>query len=88
MDKEQREVSITIGIKVIRDGSHGISMSAADKLLGEWTDSGAFCLTVTPENTISICSRDGSQRYLLTLPGTPVQQQQLSETEAMVVVRI
>ncbi len=88
MDKKYREVCITISIRAIRDGSHGISMSAADKLLGEWTDSGAFFLTVTPENTISICNRDGYQRYLLTLPGTSVQGQQVSETEATVVVRI
>jgi len=88
MDKEYREVSITVSIKAIRDGSHGISLSTADKLLGEWTDSGAFSLTVTPENAISICNRDNSHRYLLTLPGTPVQWQQISDTEATVVVRM
>ena len=88
MATEHHEICITVSIKAIRDGSHGISLSTPDKVLGEWTDSGAVSLTVTPENAISICDRDGTHRYLLTLPGTPVQPQQISKTEATVVVRM
>jgi len=88
MATEHHEICINVSIKAIRDGSHGISLSTPDKVLGEWTDSGAVSLTVTPENAISICDRDGTHRYLLTLPGTPVQPQQISKTEATVVVRM
>ena len=86
METNCPEICIKVSIKDIHDGTHGISLSAPDKLLGEWTDSGAYSLAVTPENSVSICGEDGTQRYLLTLPGTIIRGEQLSDTEAAIVV--
>ena len=83
-----REVSITVRVMTIRDGTHGISIAMPDQLVGEWTDSGARSLAVTDEYGVRIYGRDGAQRYLLTMPGTPLRGQQLSDTEATIVVRI
>jgi len=88
MDTDRSEICIKISITTIHDGTNGISLSAPDKLLGEWTDSGACSLTVTPENCVSICGEEGTRRYLLTLPGTPIRGEQLSNTEAAIVVRV
>jgi len=85
---EEREVSIIVRVMTIRDGTHGISLTLPDKLIGEWADSGAGALTVTEEMQVRIISRDGSQRYLLSMPGTPVRTESISETEATIVVRM
>jgi len=82
------EVNITVRVTTIRDGTQGISIAMPDRLVGEWTDSGARSLTVTDEYAIRICGKDGDQRYLLTMPGTSLRGQQLSDTEATVVVRL
>ena len=84
----EREVSITVRVTAIRDGTHGISISMPDRLVGEWTDSGARSLVVTDEHAVRICGGDGAQRYLLTLPGAPFQGQQISDSEATIVVVI
>ncbi len=81
-----REVSITVKVATIRDGTHGISIAVPDRLVGEWTDSGAGSLTVTDEYNIRIYGKDGDQRYLLTMPGKPLRGEQLSDTEAVIVV--
>jgi hypothetical protein len=83
-----REVSITVKVMTIRDGTQGISIAMPDRLVGEWTDSGAKSLAITDENAIRICGRDGAQRYLLTMPGMPLRGQQLSDTEATVVISV
>jgi len=88
MDKSRSEICIKVSIKNISDGTKGISLSGPDKLLGEWADSGAYSLTITPEYQVSICDESGEQRYLLTLPGTPLRAEQLSETEAALVVNV
>ena len=88
MMSQGREVSITVRVTTIRDGTQGISIAMPDQLVGEWTDSGARSLAVTDENGIRICGNDGSQRYLLTMPGTPLRGEQLSDTEATVVVSL
>lgn len=85
---EGHEVNIMVRVMTIRDGTHGISLTMPDKLLGEWTDSGAEALTVTDEFAVRILGCDGAHRYLLTMPGTPLSCQQLSATEACVVIRI
>lgn len=82
------EVNITVKVITIRDGTPGISLSMPDRLIGEWTDSGARSLTVTEQCSVNICNRDGTNRYLLTMPGTPVRSQQISDTEASIVVRM
>ena len=81
-----REISITVRVTAIRDGTHGISIAMPDRLVGEWTDSGASSLSVTDEYALRICGGDGAQRYLLTMPGTPLRGQQLSDTEATIIV--
>jgi hypothetical protein len=81
-----REVSITVRVTAIRDGTQGISISFPDRLLGEWTDSGACSLAVTDEYSIRILGIDGDQRYLLTMPGETIGGEQLSDTEAVLVI--
>jgi hypothetical protein len=81
-----REVSIKVKVATIRDGTHGISLAMPDRLLGEWTDSGAVSLSVTDEHSIRIYGKSGDQRYLLTMPGRPLRGEQLSDTEAVIVI--
>ena len=88
MVSQGREVSIIVRVTTIRDGTQGISIAMPDRLVGEWTDSGARSLAVTDENGIRICGGDGAQRYLLTMPGAPLRGQQLSDTEATIVVSL
>lgn len=83
-----REVTISVKVTMIRDGTHGISMCAPDKILGEWQDSGAVSLALTENYGVSICGKNGKHRYLLTLPGTPVKGELVSDTEALVTVRV
>ena len=82
------ELSITVKVTMIRDGTHGISICAPDKILGEWQDSGAVSLAVLEDHAVSICGKGGQHRYMLTLPGTPVKGELVSETEAVVVVKM
>ncbi|MBM3166100.1 MAG: hypothetical protein FJZ83_00825 [Chloroflexi bacterium] len=85
---QEREVSIMVRVMTIRDGTHGISLAMPNKLIGEWTDSGAGSLTVTEEMGVQILSLDGSQRYLLSMPGTPLRVEKVSDTEATIVVML
>ena len=85
---ESCEVNIKVRVMAIRDGTHGISLTLPDKLLGEWTDSGAESLTMTEEFAVRILGRDGNHRYLLTMPGMPLRGEQLSDTEASIIVRM
>ena len=82
------EVSITVRVAAIRDGTHGISIAMPDRLIGEWADSEAISLSITDEYNIYICGQDGVQRYLLTMPGTPIRGEQLSHTEAVIAIRL
>lgn len=81
-----RELSLMVRVATIRDGTQGVSLAMPDKLIGEWTDSGASSLAVTDEHNIRIYGKDGVQRYLLTMPGTPIRGEQLSDTEAVIVI--
>ena len=83
-----REVSITVRVAAIRDGTQGISIAMPERLVGEWTDSGACALKLTDEFALFILGKDGVQRYLLSMPGTPIQGEQLSATEAVIVVSL
>lgn len=82
------EISITVKVTLIRDGTHGISMCAPDKILGEWQDSGAVSLAITDNNAVSIRGKDEKHRYLLTIPGDVIKGELVSATEAMLVVRM
>lgn len=84
----EHEVSITVRVTVIRDGTQGISLSAPNKVLGEWQDSGAALLKLTEDNAVSICGEDGSHRYRLSLPGVLVKSDLLSPTEAVLIIRV
>ncbi|MBM4447525.1 MAG: hypothetical protein FJ023_09345 [Chloroflexi bacterium] len=81
-----REVRITVRVAAIRDGAQGISIAMPERLLGEWADSGASSLALTDEYNIRVFGKDGVQRYLLTMPGTTIRGEQLSDTEAVIVV--
>ena len=83
---ETEKFSITAKIAAIRDGTHGISLSTPDRIIGEWQDTGACSLKVTDEYTVSICGQDGQHRYFLILPGKPVSSRFISDTEAVVAV--
>jgi len=88
MNKSHSEICIKVSIKNISDGTKGISLSGPDKLIGEWVDSGAYSLSITPDCQVSIYDESGKQRYLLTFPGTPIRGEQLSETEAAVILTV
>ena len=81
---KSHEVSITVRVAAIRDGTWGISIAMPERLLDEWTDSGASSLKLTDEYTLLVLGKDGVQRYLLSMPGMPVRGEQLSETEAVI----
>ena len=85
---DEREISVTVRIAMISDGTQGISLSAPDRVLGEWQDSGAALLRLNDDNAISICSADGNRRYGLSLPGTVVRCDLLSDTEVVMVIKI
>jgi hypothetical protein len=82
------EIAITVKVTMIRDGTHGISMCAPDKILGEWQDSGAVSLAITDSNAVSIRGKDDKHRYLLTIPGDVIKGELVSATEAMLMVRL
>lgn len=84
----EQEISITVEVTTIRDGSHGISIAAPDKLIGEFPDSKATSLTLTDNLAISVRGEHDEQRYLLCVPGTPVRGQQISDTKAVIVIRL
>jgi hypothetical protein len=88
LDMSEREVSLTVRIALIRDGTLGVSLSAPDRVLGEWQDSGAASLKMDGNNSISICGPDGKHRYKLDMPGTTLKTELLSNTEAVVVIRL
>lgn len=83
-----REVSITVKVTTIRDGTNGISMSISDRILGQWQDSGAVSLVVAADNAVRICGKEGKHRYILSMPGIPVRAECLSETEAVITVEM
>jgi len=83
---ETREITITVRVNVIRDGTQGISLSTGDSIIGEWTDSRAKSLMLTSEYDVSICGKDGKHRYFVILPGIALSAKQLSDTEATVTV--
>ena len=81
-------MSITVRIALIHDGTQGVSLSAPDRVLGEWQDSGAAMLRIDDNHAVSICGADGNKRYNLAIPGTVVRSEMLSDTEAIVVIKI
>jgi len=83
----EHEVSITIKVATIRDGAPGITITTPDRLLGEWPDSRAASLSITDNLAISVQGENGDEHYLITMPGTPVRGEQISDTEALIVVR-
>lgn len=83
-----REVNISVRVTTIRDGTEGISLSAPDKVLGEWQDSGAVSLAVTEDLAVDICGECGKHRYFLKMPGTPVNGKLVSDTEAVITVQM
>jgi len=82
----EREISITVRIALIRDGTHGVSLSVPEKILGEWRDTGAALFRMADDNSISICGPDGKYRYKIAMPGTTVKAELRSDTEAVIVV--
>lgn len=83
-----REVCITVRVTMIRDGTHGVSISAPDKVLGEWQDSNAAMLKLTESSSVSICGENGEHRYMLSIPGSVIRAEMLSQTEAAIVTRM
>ncbi len=84
----EHEVSITVRVDTIRDGTHGITLTTPDKLLGELPDSRAALLSLKDDLTVCIYGKGGDQHYLLAMPGTPIRGKQISDTEAVIVVRL
>jgi|GEM_PF-895268 hypothetical protein len=86
-DAAKKEFSITAKITAIRDGTHGISITMADRLLGEWPDSMAESLVLTDDLRVYVCGKLRDRRYLLTMPGLPLRGEQVSPTEVLIVTR-
>lgn len=78
------ETTISIKLTCIRDGTQGISLSTSDRLLAEWQDSGAFSLAINENLDIDICGIAGEHRYLLRMPGKPLNGKLVSDTEAVI----
>ena len=76
--------SLTVRVCVIRDSTPGISLSMGDKLIGEWTDSRAKTLRLTDDSKVSICRAGGNQLYLFSVPGKPLEGEQVSDTEVTI----
>lgn len=77
-------VTIRIAITAIRDGTTGVSLSAGQAVIGEWTDSRACSLSLSPSREVTVLDRDAAPRYRVLLPGTLLTAQQLSDTEVEV----
>jgi hypothetical protein len=73
---------------MIRDGTSGISLSVGEKLLGEWTDSRAKGLLLTPDAKVAILGADGGQLYLFSVPGRILSGEQVSDTEVSVIFEL
>lgn len=83
----ENEISITIEVGIIRDGTPGISITMLDRLIGQLPDSKATSLSLTDNLAVCICGEHGEQRYLLYVPGTPTKGQQISDTKAIIFIR-
>jgi hypothetical protein len=87
-DHEVSELTLSVTVGMIRDGTNGISLSLGGEVVGEWTDSKGRSLTLTDDGEVGVCGRSGEVRYLVVMPGVPVGGEQISDTEIAVRVRI
>ena len=87
-DREPGPITVTVRATYIRDGTPGISLSMGERNLGEWTDSKVESLVLEQDYGISVRGKEKEPRYRITLPGTPLSGEQVSEREVTVTLYI
>ena len=87
-DHEPGPITVTVRATYIRDGTPGISLSMGERNLGEWTDSKVGSLVLEQDYGISVRGKENEPRYKITLPGTPLSGEQVSEREVTVTLYI
>lgn len=73
--------TIRVAVTAIRDGSLGVSLNAEREVIGEWTDSRARSLSLSPSREVTVLDGDAVPRYRVLLPGTLLAAHQPSDTE-------
>ena len=73
--------TIRVAVTTIRDGSQGVSLSAEQGVIGEWTDSRASSLSLSPSREVTVLDRDAALLYRVLLPATLLEARQPSDTE-------
>ena len=89
--RDQRKAAggrLSVRVGLIRDGTSGISLSVGEKLIGEWTDSRAKGLLLTPDTKVAILGADGGRLYLFSVPGSILSGEQISDTEVAVIFEL
>ncbi|MEE9202207.1 MAG: hypothetical protein V3U31_03300 [Dehalococcoidia bacterium] len=74
-------VTIRIAVTTIRDGTTGVSLRTEQGIIGEWTDSRACSVSLSPSREVTVLGQDAAPRYRVLLPGTLTAARQLSDTE-------
>jgi hypothetical protein len=80
----EQGVTIRVAVTAIRDGTTGVSLSAGQEVIGQWTDSRACTLSLSSSLEVAVLDRDAAPRYRVLLPGTLMAARQLSDTEVEV----
>ena len=78
------QITIRVKADYIRDGTPGISLTANDEVMGEWTDSGVKSLSLNTDCNVVVRGKGGDARYLVTMPWKVVGGEEVSETEVAV----
>lgn len=74
-------VTIRVAATTVRDGTQGVSLRTSQKVLGEWTDSRACTLALSPSQEVMVLDQDATPRYRVLFPGTVLDARQVSDSE-------
>jgi hypothetical protein len=87
-DFEQRNkpthIVLTVRATVVQDGTHGISLSLGEYLIGEWTDSRARILSLTDDNKVRVGGVGDELLYLFSVPGKVLLGKKISDWEVVI----
>jgi hypothetical protein len=81
-------VVLTVRVTVVQDGTHGISLSLGEDLIGEWTDSRARVLSLTGDNKVRVGGAGDELLYLFSVPGKVVLGEKVSDWEVVITFEI
>jgi hypothetical protein len=82
------QVTLTVGASVIRDGTSGISLTMANDILGEWTDSKARSLELAQDYKVIVRKANGDALYALIAPERVVDGEQISDTQVSLILEL